>query len=242
MAGKTGRFALGLAGLLALAAVAAGLLWPKTWEEAPAAALPPKGYLALTFDDGPWPGTTRDLLDGLAQRGVKATFFLVGEQVAAHADTVKRMEDEGHQIGLHTWHHVPMQGMSRQEISGQLERTRQTLRAVVGPEDFMLRPPYGFVDDTLRHWAGAPIVCWSVDTQDWKDKNVDRIVQCLTTQAKDGDIILMHDIFNTSVTAALEAVDRLLAQGYRFVTVEELFALRGQTPQEGKVYTRLPPG
>ena len=74
-----------------------------------AAALPPKGYLALTFDDGPWPKTTEALLDGLAQRGVKATFFLVGEQVADHQDTVRRMADEGHQIGLHTWHHVSLQ-------------------------------------------------------------------------------------------------------------------------------------
>ena len=81
----------------------------------------------------------------------------------------------------------------------------------------MLRPPYGFVDETLKQWAKTPIVCWSVDTEDWKDQNVERIVQTVTQQAEDGDIILMHDIFETSVTAALACVDRLMAQGYYFV-------------------------
>lgn len=226
---------------LGLAVSAAWVTWPGELEPAQTtAALPPKGYIALTFDDGPWPETTEALLDGLAQRGVKATFFLVGEQVADHQDIVKRMEDEGHQIGLHTWHHVSLKGMTREEICSQLNKTREVLQAVVGPENFMLRPPYGFVDDTLRHWAQAPIICWSVDTEDWKSKNVDAVVQVVTQQAEDGDIILMHDIFDTSVTAALTCVDRLMEEGYYFVTVEELFALRGETPQEGQVYSSLP--
>ncbi len=225
----------------ALAVSAAWVIWSGEEEAAQTtAALPPKGYIALTFDDGPWPKTTEALLDGLAQRGVKATFFLVGEQVADHPDTVKRMEDEGHQIGLHTWHHVPLKGMTREEICAQLNKTRQTLQALVGPEDFMLRPPYGFVDETLEHWAQAPIICWSVDTEDWKSKNVDAIVRVVTQQAEDGDIILMHDIFDTSVTAALTCVDRLLEEGYYLVTVEDLFALRGESPQEGQVYSSLP--
>lgn len=199
------------------------------------------GYLALTFDDGPWPGTTDALLDGLAQRGVKATFFLVGEQVADRAETVRRMADEGHQIGLHTWHHVSLQGKPPDEITAQLDRTRAAIRAVVGPVELMLRPPYGFVDETLRQWAKAPIIRWSLDTEDWKDPTPSRITAELLRQVKDGDIILMHDIFDTSVTAALAAVDRLLAQGYRLVTVEELFAQRGRTPQAGAVYDSLPP-
>ena len=161
--------------------------------------------------------------------------------MADHQDTVRRMADEGHQIGLHTWHHVSLQGMTREEIAAQLGKTQQTIQAVVGPEELMLRPPYGFVDETLKQWAKTPIVCWSVDTEDWKDQNVERIVQTVTQQAEDGDIILMHDIFETSVTAALACVDRLMAQGYYFVTVEELFALRGEVPQEGRVYLSLPP-
>ena len=206
-----------------------------------AAALPPKGYLALTFDGAPGPRPRRPCWTAWPSGGVKATFFLVGEQVADHQDTVRRMADEGHQIGLHTWHHVSLQGMTREEIAAQLGKTQQTIQAVVGPEELMLRPPYGFVDETLKQWAKTPIVCWSVDTEDWKDQNVERIVQTVTQQAEDGDIILMHDIFETSVTAALACVDRLMAQGYYFVTVEELFALRGEVPQEGGVYLSLPP-
>lgn len=198
-------------------------------------------YVALTFDDGPWPGTTNALLDGLAQRGVKATFFLVGEQVADRAETVRRMADEGHQIGLHTWHHVSLKGMTPDQITSQLDQTRAAIREIVGPVDLMLRPPYGFVDDTLRQWAKAPIICWSLDTEDWKDPTPSRITADILCQVKDGDIILMHDIFDSSVTAALAAVDQLLAQGYRLVTVEELFAQRGQDPQPGAVYCSLPP-
>ena len=197
--------------------------------------------VCLTFDDGPWPGTTNALLDGLAQRGVKATFFLVGEQVADRAETVRRMADEGHQIGLHTWHHVSLKGMTPDQITSQLDQTRAAIREIVGPVDLMLRPPYGFVDDTLRQWAKAPIICWSLDTEDWKDPTPSRITADILRQVKDGDIILMHDIFDTSVTAALAAVDQLLAQGYRLVTVEELFAQRGQDPQPGAVYCSLPP-
>ena len=99
----------------------------------------------------------------------------------------------------------------------------------------MLRPPYGFVDDTLRACAGVPIICWSVDTEDWKDKTVSRIVETAAAGAEDGTIILMHDIYDTSVTAALEIVDRLMDEGYYFVTVEQLLTLHGQTPENGQV-------
>ena len=136
----------------------------------------------------------------------------------------------------------PWYGFAAALLTGLLRMlTGRTIQAVVGPEELMLRPPYGFVDETLKQWAKTPIVCWSVDTEDWKDQNVERIVQTVTQQAEDGDIILMHDIFETSVTAALACVDRLMAQGYYFVTVEELFALRGEVPQEGGVYLSLPP-
>ena len=206
------------------------------------AALPPKGYLALTFDDGPWPKTTEALLDGLAQRGVKATFFLVGEQVADHQDTVRRMADEGHQIGLHTWHHVSLQGMTREEIAAQLGKTQQTIQAVVGPEELMLRPPYGFVDETLKQWAKTPIVCWSVDTEDWKYRDADHVKKVIVEQAQDGDVVLMHDLYETSVRGALAAIDELQSRTdktYAFVTVSQLAAIHGITLEPGVVYNGL---
>lgn len=227
----------GIAFLLTLAA----LLLPAREEAQPVSARKNGGYVALTFDDGPWYKTTEKLLDGLSERGVKATFFLIGSQIEARQDTVARMAAEGHQIGLHTWDHVPLKGCGRQAIQNQLDPCRETLTAILGPTDFMVRPPYGFVDDTLKTWAEAPIICWSVDTEDWKDKNPARILQVCLDQVEDGSIILLHDIYDTSVEAALQAVDALMAQGYYFVTVEELFALRGESPENGMVYMSLPP-
>lgn len=227
----------GIAFLLTLAA----LLLPAREEAQPVSAQKNGGYVALTFDDGPWYKTTEKLLDGLSERGVKATFFLIGSQIEARQATVERMAAEGHQIGLHTWDHVQLKGCSRATIQNQLDPCRETLTAILGPTDFMVRPPYGFVDDNLKTWVEAPIICWSVDTEDWKDKNPARILQVCLDQVEDGSIILMHDIYDTSVEAALQTVDALLARGYYFVTVEELFALRGEIPENGTVYLDLPP-
>ena len=201
-----------------------------------AGTVPVKGYLALTFDDGPWPETTGALLDGLARRGVKATFFLIGSQVEGQEDTLRRMCEEGHQLGLHTWDHTSLRGRSAGEIGLQLTRTREAVERITGPADFMLRPPYGFVDETLTACAGMPIIGWSVDTEDWRDRNVSRIVEAALDGAEDGAIILLHDIYDTSVTAALEIADRLMDEGYWLVTVEELLALHGVTPEKGQVY------
>ena len=200
-----------------------------------ASAEPVKGFVALTFDDGPWPETTERLLDGLAERGVKATFFLIGSQIEGQEDTLRRMSDEGHQLGVHTWDHVQLKGLPAGEIQSQIGRTREAVQAVIGPETLMLRPPYGFVDDTLRSCAGVPIICWSVDTEDWKDRTVSRIVETAVAEAEDGAILLLHDIYDTSVTAALEIADRLMDEGYYLVTVEELLSLHGITPENGQV-------
>ena len=213
---------------------------PAAETAAVATAAETTGYLALTFDDGPFPQTTEALLDGLAARGVHATFFLIGSQVAGQEDVVARMAEEGHQVGIHTWDHIQLHGLPTAALCAQLGQTRACLQSILGPVDLMVRPPYGFVDDALRTCAGGPIVCWSVDTEDWRDGDVGRIVQAVTEGAEDGAIVLMHDIFATSVEAALQAVDRLLAAGYRLVTVEELFAVRGLTPESGTVYCALP--
>lgn len=225
----------------ALALALVGLLLPSREEARPVSGGTTGGYLALTFDDGPWPGTTEALLDGLAERGVPATFFLIGSQAEAQRETVVRMAAEGHQVGLHTWDHVNLQGSTPAAIQAQLDPCRALLTALLGPQDFMLRPPYGFVDETLCSAAQAPIICWSVDTEDWKDRDPDRILRVCLDQAEDGAILLLHDIYDTSVQAALRAVDALLEQGYAFVTVEDLFALRGIAPAAGSVTYALPP-
>lgn len=225
---------------VALCMALAALLLPGGGSAVATAAAEPAGYVALTFDDGPWPGTTRVLLDGLEERGAKASFFLIGKQISSRPELVQRMADEGHQIGLHSWDHVQLSGLDRDGINRQLDQCRHALEELVGESHFMVRPPYGYVDEALEQWADAPIVCWSVDPEDWRDEDVERIIQAVLEDVGDGDIVLMHDIFHSSVTAALACVDELLERGYCLVTVEELFALRGEVPENGVVYHCLP--
>ena len=225
-----------------LAAAALALVLPLSGcgpaVETDAAAELPEGQklIALTFDDGPRRSTTTRLLDGLAERGVKATFFLIGAQIENNEDVVRRMDEEGHQIGIHTFDHVKLTGLSRADFDAQVERTRAALKGVLGHNDFLLRPPYGMLDDGVRAMAGCPILLWSIDPEDWRDRDGERVAAEVTAQARDGGIILMHDIFPESVDAALEIVDALHAQGYLFCTVEELFAARGVSLEAGQVY------
>lgn len=198
-------------------------------------AQPPK-LVALTFDDGPKGAVTARLLEGLERRGVRATFFLIGAQIQDNEDLVRAMAQAGHQIGVHTYDHVALTGLSDADIDAQVGRTRQMLTQVLGEGDYWLRPPYGMVDAAVERNAGSPIILWSVDPEDWRDRNVQREVSHIVSVVEDGDIILMHDIFPESVDAALQVVDQLHHAGYAFVTVEELFAARGITPQAGQRY------
>lgn len=242
---RAGRRLLAGLGALCLLALATGgpepalpvdRVLPEGMEAAPTPTPAQGGLLALTFDDGPRRSTTTALLDGLAERGVKATFFLIGAQIENNEDVVRRMDEEGHQIGIHTFDHVKLTGLSRADFDAQVERTRAALKGVLGHNDFLLRPPYGMLDDGVRAMAGCPILLWSIDPEDWRDRDGERVAAEVTAQARDGGIILMHDIFPESVDAALEIVDALHAQGYLFCTVEELFAARGVPLEAGQVY------
>ncbi len=197
--------------------------------------------VALTFDDGPKSRTTPKLLDGLDQRGVKATFFLIGAQIEENSDLVERMARSGHQVGIHTYDHVTLTDLNQADFDAQVGRTRQILEDLLGPGTYFLRPPYGAVDDSVKRYAGVPLILWSVDPEDWHDRDVERETQHILTHVQDGDIILMHDIFPESADAALQVVDQLRQAGYAFVTVEELFAARGVELAPGEVYRRCPP-
>lgn len=197
---------------------------------------PGEKLIALTFDDGPRRSTTTRLLDGLAQRGVQATFFLIGAQVEGNEDVIRRMDQEGHQIGLHTFDHVKLTGLNQADFDAQVDKTRQLLKGVLGHNDFLLRPPYGMQDAIVRQRAGCPIILWSIDPEDWDDRNASRVVEHVVSNARDGGIILMHDIFPESVDAALEIVDRLHSQGYLFCTIDQLFDARAIPLEAGEFY------
>ena len=204
--------------------------------DAPAEVTEETRYIALTFDDGPRRATTTKLLDGLRERGASATFFLVGEQIEANRDLVERMKTEGHQVGNHTWSHVQLQGASQEVVSREIKQADDLLREVLGEGTYWLRPPYGKLDEAQKAQIPVPMVQWSVDSRDWESKNTEKIVETVLAQAEPNNIILMHDIYPTSVEAALKIVDMLQAEGYWFVTVEELLYLNGIEPQAGVLY------
>lgn len=197
----------------------------------------PRRCIALTFDDGPSPQTTAALLDGLKERGAHATFFLIGEQIAGNEDLVRRMKDEGHQIGNHSYTHVRLDAADSEALA-EIRKTDEALCAVLGDGTYWLRPPWGFSSDALKAAVTVPMVYWSMDTMDWSVRNRDLVSYEITHDAQPGDIILLHDPYETSAEAALQAIDVLSKQGYEFVTLEELFDCCGITPEAGHLYLR----
>ncbi len=178
--------------------------------------------IALTFDDGPHKTYTPMLLDGLKERGVKATFFLMGENISGNEELVNRMQEEGHLIGNHSYRHIQLTKAGEDAVCRSVEQTEEIIQDITGDRPQYLRPPYGDWNENLECRMNLTTVFWTVDSLDWKLKNTDRIVRRVEKAVKEGDIILMHDIFPTSVEAALQLVDRLQVEGYQFVTVDEL--------------------
>lgn len=177
---------------------------------------------ALTFDDGPHPVYTRELLDGLKEREARATFFVVGSNIPGNEELIRRMAQEGHLIGNHTYDHVKISDLDAEEACLQIEKTSALIREITGKDTEFVRPPFGEWNRDMESPLVMIPVLWDVDPRDWSTKNVSDIVRRVLEDTEDGDIILLHDYYESSVQAALEIVDRLQAQGYRFVTVDEL--------------------
>lgn len=193
--------------------------------------------IALTFDDGPKAMYTERLLDGLRERQVNATFFLIGMQVAENEEIVRQMLEDGHQIGNHTHDHQCLTWIEEGAQRAQISICESDLNRLIGSEKpLCIRPPYGEISDAMKQWVNSPIILWSVDTQDWNGKTVEEIVTHIISHTNSGDIILMHDIYEQSVEAALLAIDEMHNRGYTFVTVEELFEAYGIPLEAGKVY------
>lgn len=212
----------------------------------PLLAMPVRGaeaqkYVALTFDDGPSGRFTRQLLDGLYERGAKATFFLCGYRMQEYPDITQRIVDEGHEIGLHGYSHKNMQDLSRRDIAQEISQTQDLLPQ--GCKPLFFRPPGGCCADNVRQVAEArdlAILSWSVDPKDWATKNTAAIEKAVLEHVGDGDIVLLHDMSVSSVKAALDIVDILQEEEFELVTVSELVRLRGAKVFPGKTYTAFP--
>lgn len=178
--------------------------------------------IALTFDDGPHPYYTEQLLDGLKERGVVATFFVTGEHAVLHPDVIRRIHEEGHLIGNHTYSHMQLSSNNKEEFKEELIATSEVIEEIIDEEVSYVRPPYGTWDKSLEQELNMIPVLWTVDPLDWCSQNVSCITKNVVEKAGEDDIILMHDYYDTTVTAALKIVDSLLEEGYTFVTVEEI--------------------
>lgn len=210
--------------LLFLAAVCLVGLWQQAGNKKLPAMGPAENSrkIALTFDDGPHPYYTEQLVDGLNERGVKATFFMIGKNVEANPEIVKKVYDSGHLIGNHTYNHTQLTKQNRESFREELIKTNEAISKITGEDTIYIRPPYGSWSKEFEKELNMFPVLWTVDPQDWCSKNTAGIVNKVCTKTKENDIILLHDQYKTTVTAALEIVDRLTAEGYEFVTVEEL--------------------
>ena len=199
----------------------------------------PKGKMvALTFDDGPGK-YTMTLLKALEKYHAKATFFMVGSSVSSYPSTVKKMYKIGCELGNHSYDHSRLTSLSTGQIQSQISRTNTAIRSVCGHSATVMRPPYGSYDSRVLSAAGMPALFWSIDTRDWATLNTYSSVSHVKRNVRDGSIILMHDIYSTSVNAAIELIPWLQKQGYQLVTVSEMAKYRKGGLKAGRIYSNM---
>ena len=181
-----------------------------------------KKKIALTFDDGPHPIYTERLLDGLAERGVKAAFFLLGCNIEGNEEIVRRMAEEGHLVGNHTFYHVDITTLPQEEACAEIQDTSRKIMEITGEPVEYVRPPFGNWNKELECELMMIPVFWTLDTLDWSTRNTDLLVEQVVSEAEENDIILMHDSYDSTVKAALRIIDLLQAEGFEFVRADEL--------------------
>lgn len=191
-------------------------------------------YVALTYDDGPSIHTPK-LLDVLEKTGAKCTFFIVGNRAGTYAETIKRADALGCEIGSHTYEHAYLTRISKDDIKYQINSTDEAVNKIIGKNCPVFRPPGGYIDSSTASIVNKPCYMWSLDTIDWKTRDKEQTIKNVLSKVKDGDIILMHDLYESTTSAAETIITSLQEQGYKCVTVSELAKIRGGQVA-GKVY------
>ena len=186
---------------------------------------PSKPMVAITYDDGPHKTNTPKILDILEENYAVATFFLVGQNIEGKEAIIERSYNLGNEIGSHTWDHANLSNSSSEKIKQQLDDTDAAIKAIIPVENPILRPPYGAFNSNVKEVCGKPIIMWSLDTLDWDTRSADATYQACM-EAKDGDIILMHDIHEPTVVAQEDVIKGLQEKGFQLVTVTELYTYR----------------
>ena len=194
------------------------------------------GKVALTFDDGPSAAATAKILDLLERYQVKATFFVLGNMAEALPELLKRQVALGCEIGNHTQGHKYLTKLSVTDMRYQIDTVNNHVEAVTGVRPRLLRPPYGAKNDYVRAEAGMPLMLWNIDTEDWKHRNAQKTIDAVLNFVKDGDVILMHDLYATTAEACETIIPELINRGFELVTVSELFEAKGIALSAGKDY------
>ncbi len=194
---------------------------------------PDDKVVALTFDDGPNPSTTGQILDALEQYGGVATFFLLGQLAEEYPETVQRIYESGNEIGNHSYDHADFKQISTDAMMDEVDSTNQIIYDIVGARPIIVRPPYGNITDSMAEEIGRACILWTVDPEDWKYKDTEIDYDNVMSVVRDGDIVLMHDIYQPTADAAVRIIRDLTDQGYKLVTVTQLMQIaqaRGLEP------------
>lgn len=199
---------------------------------------PDKPMIALTYDDGP-SKYTQEILDLLKENNSAATFFVLGSLAVKHEEAVVKMVDNGNQIGNHTYDHKRLTTLNDEEIYDQINKTDNLIYDMTLCRPFVMRPPYGSTSEVLAEKIQKPIINWSIDTRDWESRNAEQIAEIILENVKDGDIILMHDIYESSLEASKIVIPELIKRGYQLVTISELSEKREVILQAGKLYYKM---
>lgn len=194
-----------------------------------------KKMVALTFDDGPNHNTS-NIIDVLNKYNAKATFFVLGNRIKGREDILLKMDKSGMEIGNHTYSHLLLTKYDDDKIRREIMDTNDLISGVIGKNVRLFRPSYGSVNNRIKRISNMPIIIWDIDTLDWKSHNSKKITSRVVNKVRDGDIILMHDIYSATYNAVLNIIPILRDMGYEFVTVDELFYYKGISLENGKVY------
>lgn len=198
-----------------------------------------KKLIAFTFDDGPLDKTTNRLLDNLDTYNARVTFFILGSRVNRYSSTLIRAYEQGNQIGSHTYSHLNLYKLNDGDILKEIVNTNNEVKNIIGEAPVLLRPPYGNTNSKIKALGDMYTILWDIDPEDWKYKDKDKIAENIVKNAHDGAIVLLHDIYETSIDGALLAMEKLQEKGYAFVTIEEMFQLKNIEPDKTKSYFKF---